>query len=114
MRCSRSCRTKDKSDGALHALGKKWDSEDDKSHCDFEADGKIRGGVFKTQDSFPALARDGVTLTLAGTDPDRTRDQNGNRRREQPDYCSRMDSAKARLFPVKAGAAINPADGRIR
>jgi uncharacterized protein len=100
--------------GTLHAAGKKWQTGDYKAHCDFEADGRMRAGVFRTEDSFPALAREGATLTIDAGDPDQTRDREGNRKREQPDYCTRMDSAKARLFPVKAGAAIGMSDGRIR
>jgi uncharacterized protein YecT (DUF1311 family) len=98
----------------LRASGSKWDSSDYKSHCEFEARGRLSGGVFKTEDSFPALARDGATLTIDGNDPDVIRDRNGKRKREQPDYCTRMDSARARLFPVKAGTAIDTSDGRIR
>jgi uncharacterized protein YecT (DUF1311 family) len=98
----------------LHAAGMKWQTGDYKSHCDFEADGRLSGGMFRTEDSFPALARDGATLTIDGNDPDVIRDRNGKRKREQPGYCTRMDSAKARLFPVKAGTAIDTSDGRIR
>src|SRR5712671_3244376 len=98
--------------GNLSATGRKWQSGDYKSHCDFEADGKIVGGTFRSDDSFPQLALDGVTLTVDGRDPDRTR---GNRRlRDQPIYCTRMDSAKVRLFPVKPHPDIDQSDGRIR
>jgi uncharacterized protein len=101
----------DKPDGTLRAVGQKWDSSDYKSHCDFEAVGRIRSGRFETTDSFPSLARDGMTLTLDADGPDR-----GGSRRERPDYCSRMPNARARLFPVRSDAAtsFNPSDGRIR
>jgi uncharacterized protein len=91
---------KDKS-GMLQAAGHKWETGDWKSHCDFEADGKLVGGRFKTDDEFPKLARDGATLTLG----DET---------SQPGYCERMKSPKARLFPVKDGADVGFNDDRIR
>ena len=92
----------EKKGGAMHASGIKWESGDYKSHCDFEADGRIVNGTFKTAGSFPDLARDGGTLVI------------GAKEREPPDYCSRMKTSKARLFPVKTGARIDTSDGRIR
>ena len=100
--------------GTLIATGRKWQSGDYKSHCEFEANGKITGGTFRTDDGFPELARDGATLTIDSRDPDRTRDRDNRRLREQPGYCTRMDSAKARLFPVKPHPDIDQSDGRIR
>jgi hypothetical protein len=38
----------------------------------------------------------------------------GNVEREQPEYCSRLDSAKARLFPVKPAAYQGKVYDRIR
>jgi uncharacterized protein len=106
---------KDKPAGTMHASGGKWDSADYKSNCSFEEDGRIVGGVFKPAGpDFPKLARDGATLTIDGDDPDPILDRNGEPRREQPGYCTRMRSAKARLFPVKPNAAIDVSDGRIR
>jgi uncharacterized protein len=87
--------------GMLQAAGHKWETGDWKSHCDFEADGKMVGGNFKTDDEFPKLARDAASLTLG----DETR---------QPGYCVRMISPKARLFPVKDDADIGFNDSRIR
>jgi uncharacterized protein len=87
--------------GKLQAAGHKWETGDWKSHCDFEADGKMVGGNFKTDDEFPKLARDAASLTLG----DET---------SQPGYCVRMISPKARLFPVNEGADIGFNDSRIR
>lgn len=100
--------------GTFTATGRKWQSGDYKSHCDFEAEGKIASGVFRTEDDFPVLARDGATLTIDGSDPDRARTRDPRRPRDQPAYCTRMDSAKARLFPVKPHRDIDQSDGRIR
>jgi len=94
--------SEEKRGGAMHGNGAKWESGDYKSHCNFEADGRIVNGTFKTADSFPDLARDGGTLVIGGKE------------REQPDYCTRMKTSKARLFPVKPGARIDTSDGRIR
>ena len=91
---------KDKS-GMLQAAGRKWEAGNWKSHCDFAADGKMAGGHFKTDDEFPKLALDAVTLTLGDE-------------KTQPGYCERMKSPKARLFPVKAGADVGFNDDRIR
>jgi uncharacterized protein len=87
--------------GMLQAAGHKWETGDWKSHCDFEADGKMVGGRFKTDDEFPKLARDAATLVLA----DET---------TQPGYCGQMKSPMARLFPVKDGADVGFNDNRIR
>jgi uncharacterized protein len=87
--------------GMLEAAGHKWDTDDWKSHCDFEADGKMAGGRFTTSDDFPKLARDAATLMLGD---EKTR----------PGYCERMTSPKARLFPVNAGADVGFNDDRIR
>jgi uncharacterized protein YecT (DUF1311 family) len=89
-------------DGSMRALGRKWDSSDYKARCDFEASGRLVRGTFETTDSFPDLARDGATLVIGGKE------------RTQPDYCSRMKTSNARLFPVKPGARIDLSDGRIR
>jgi uncharacterized protein len=87
--------------GMLQAAGHKWETGDWKSHCDFTADGKMAGGHFRTDDEFPKLMRDAVTLTLADE-------------KIQPGYCERMKSPKARLFPVKDGANVGFNDDRIR
>jgi uncharacterized protein len=85
---------KGKSDGTISAQGGKSDVEDYKAHCDFAGDGRIENGGFKTKDEFPKLTREAGTLLIEGNDED------------QPGYCSRMRSPKARLFPVKAGVGI--------
>jgi uncharacterized protein len=105
---------KDKT-GAMQAKGQKWETGDHKSHCEFDLSGKIVGDRFRAEgdDDRPALRRDGATLTIDGDDPDP--DQNGNVDRMQPDYCSRLRSAKARLFPVSAGANVGDVEHfRIR
>jgi len=47
-----------------------------------------------------------MTLTVDAQYPDRTRNKDMELKMERPDYCSRMDSAKARLFPVKDGMKV--------
>ena len=82
-----------------------------KEHCDFDGEGRIVGNGFKpSEDGLPKFRRDGATLTVDGDDPDP--DRNGDNKR--PDYCSRLDSAKARLFPVKPAAYQGKAYDRIR
>ena len=43
-----------------HAFGRKWATGDYKSHCEFEADGRVNGGSFRPDDSFPTLTREGA------------------------------------------------------
>jgi uncharacterized protein len=85
----------------IHATGKKWETGAWKYYCQFDADGRMAGGSFKTDDEFPKLARDGATLAI-GDEP------------KQPGYCIRMRSPKARLFPVKEGTAVGFEDWRFR
>src|SRR5262249_53892762 len=87
---------KGKSDGTLHAQGGKWDVEDYKAYCNFDSDGKIQNGIFKAVEEFPKLTRDSDTLVIDAEDA-RRGDKSSDT--EQPGYCSRMRSPKARLFP---------------
>ena len=98
--------TPGKSAGTWHAQGGKWDVEDYKSYCDFEADGKIENGAFKTGDEFPKLTREAGTLAV---DAERTGNDD-----DQPGYCSRMRSPQTRLFPVKAGSGIEEISKQLR
>src|SRR5262249_24152776 len=101
-----------KKDGTLTADGGKWETGDYKSHCDISGDGKVERSKLKLGGGAPVFVRDGATLTVDGNDPDPDRD--GRINREQPDYCTRMRSAKARLFPVKSDAKIGALLERIR
>jgi uncharacterized protein len=98
---------KGKSDGTLHAEGSKWDVEDYKAYCNFTSDGKIENGVFKAVDEFPKLTRERGTLVIDAEDA-------GKGDSEQPSYCSRMRSPKARLFPVKRGSGIEEISKQLR
>jgi hypothetical protein len=100
-----------KSDGTLHAEGNKWDVEDYKAYCDFTSDGKIQNGIFKAVDEFPKLTRDSGTLVVDAEDAGKGDKSNGS---EQPSYCSRMRSPKARLFPVKPGSGIEQISKLLR
>jgi uncharacterized protein len=94
---------KDKHDGTMRVEGNKWVTGSHKDYCDFDGEGRVVGNGFKpSEDVLPKLRRDGATLTVDGDDPDP--DRNGNVARKRPDYCSRLASAKARLFPVKPAA----------
>ena len=96
---------KEATDGTLSVTGGKWEGLDYKAHCEFDTDGKIAGNQLNSDDG-PRLARDGMTLTVDAHYPDRTRNKDMELKMERPDYCSRMDSAKARLFPVKDGMKV--------
>ena len=63
------------------ARRRKWQTGDYKSHCDFEAAGRLRGSVFGPP-VFGARAMARRSPSTAGSDL--TRDRNGNRRRRQP------------------------------
>jgi hypothetical protein len=95
---------KGKSDGTLHAEGSKWDVEDYKAYCNFTSDGKIENGIFKAVNEFPKLTRDSGTLVIGAESNDS----------EQPSYCWRMRSPKARLFPVKPGSGIEEISKQLR
>jgi len=95
---------KGKIDGTLHAEGSKWDVEDYKAYCNFTSDGKIENGIFKAVDELPKLTRDSGTLVIGAESNDS----------EQPSYCWRMRSPKARLFPVKPGSGIEEISKQLR
>jgi uncharacterized protein len=103
----------DTHDGSVSVEGGKWVTGSHKEHCDFDGEGRILGDRFKPDDDdLPKLRRDGVTLTVDGDDPDP--DRHGHVARKPPDYCTRLDSAKARLFPVKPAAYQGKVWDRIR
>ena len=97
---------KDATDGTLAVSGGKWDANDYKAGCEFDTDGKLAGSAFKTSDGAPRFARDGMTLTVDAHYPDKTRSKDQDLKMERPEYCRRMDTAKARLFPIKDGAKV--------
>ena len=97
---------KDAKDSTLAASGGKWDANDYKANCELDAEGKPSGTTFKSGEDSPRFTRDGITLVVDAHYPDRTRTKDMERKMKQPEYCSRMDSAKARLFPVKDGAKV--------
>ena len=80
--------------------------------CGFKSDGRIEGGAFKPDGPFPTLTRDGATLVVSAEDPDG--DDNPMPPGGHPVYCTRIHSAKARLFPVKPAAAESVDFDRIR
>jgi hypothetical protein len=103
----------DQHDGSVSIEGGKWVTGSHKEHCDFDGEGRIVGDRFKPDaDGLPKLRRDGATLTVDGDDPDP--DRKGNVHHKRPDYCTRLDSAKARLFPVKPAAYLGKVWDRIR
>ncbi len=57
---------------------------------------------------FPTLTRDGAMLVLSAADRD---DKPAS---EAPDYCNRLPSAKARLFPVRPIAGVGAKFDRFR
>jgi uncharacterized protein len=98
----------DKADGTATAEGFKWETGDYKSRCDFKSGGRIAAGTFRAKDAFPTLTRDGAMLILSAADRD---DKPAS---QAPDYCNRMPSAKARLFPVGPSAGAGEQFGRLR
>ncbi len=102
---------KDGTDGSVSIEGGKWITGSHKQYCDFDGAGRIVGGRLQA-DELPKFRRDGATLTLDADDPDP--DRHGQVDRPQPDYCTRMSSAKARLFPVKPAGYSGLAGDRIR
>jgi hypothetical protein len=103
---------KGKPDGTLTADGNKWLSGEYKWSCGFKSDGRVEGGAFKPEHPFPTLTRDGATLVVSAEDPDG--DDNPMPPGGHPVYCTRMHSAKARLFPVRPAAAEGVNFDRIR
>ena len=103
---------KGKPDGTLTADGSKWLTGEYKWSCGFKSDGRIEGGAFKPDGPFPTLTRDGATLVVSAEDPDG--DDNPMPPGGHPVYCTRMHSAKARLFPVKPAATEGVDFDRIR
>jgi hypothetical protein len=101
---------KDKPDGTLRAQGGTWVTGAHKYHCEFDGEGRIVGNTFKPNggDDFPKIRREGATMMVDGED------SVPNRNRDQPGYCSRLKSAKARLFPVKPAGYKGNEDDRIR
>jgi uncharacterized protein YecT (DUF1311 family) len=97
-----------KTDGTMIATGFKWDAGDYKSRCDFRSEGHIERGVFKAEEAFPTLTRDGATLIASAEDPDDKPES------DAPEYCNRFPSAKARLFPVKPAAGVGAKFDRYR
>jgi hypothetical protein len=55
-------------------------------------------------DEFPKLTRNSGTLVIDSESNDS----------EQPSYCSRMRSPKARLFPVRPGSGIEEISKQLR
>ncbi|HEY6254677.1 MAG TPA: lysozyme inhibitor LprI family protein [Xanthobacteraceae bacterium] len=103
----------DEHDGSASVEGGKWVTGSHKQYCDFDGEGRIVGNRFKPDaDDLPKLRREGATLTVDGDDPDP--DRKGDIDRKQPKYCTRLNSAKARLFPVKPAAHQGKYDDRIR
>ena len=92
--------------GAVTVKGSKWETGDYKSHCEFDGDGSVANGILmsKPDQELPVLRRDGATLTIDDGDADPN--AKGAEGHEQPSYCTRMRSAKARLFPVKPDAVV--------
>jgi uncharacterized protein len=99
---------KDKSDGTITATGYKWEVGDYKTRCDFKSDGRVEGGAFKAKEAFPTLTRDGAMLITSAEDRDNKPES------DAPEYCNRMPSAKARLFPVKPAAGSEGKFHRFR
>jgi uncharacterized protein YecT (DUF1311 family) len=101
-------------DGSLTAKGWKWDKYDYKGSCDYQIEGKVVGGVFRSDDKGKnpdTLERDHATLIVNRLDeffankrfrPDGTLDPNP----EEP-KCERIASSTARLFPARPSPDID-------
>ena len=98
--------------GTLKAEGEKWETGYYKARCDLGGEGRIERAKLKIRGEAPEFVRDGATLTVDGTDPGP--DRNGDINRELPGYCTRLHSAKARLFPVRPDPRLDLRADRFR
>jgi uncharacterized protein YecT (DUF1311 family) len=103
----------DAHDGSVTLEGGKWITGSHKQYCDLDFSGQIVGNRFTVSgDEVPKFRRESGTLTIDGDDPDP--DRHGQIDRKQPAYCTRLDSAKVRLLPVKPAGYLGHAGDRIR
>jgi uncharacterized protein YecT (DUF1311 family) len=101
-------------DGSLTTEGWKWDRNDYKASCDYQIEGKVANGVFRSDDKRKnpdTLERDHATLIVNRLDeifakkrfrPNGTADPNA----DEP-KCERIDSSTARLFPARTSRDID-------
>jgi uncharacterized protein len=96
--------------GTIVGDGFKWSVGEHKEFCIFKSTGRMQDGVFKPDEAFPTLTRDGAMLVTSIEAPDHDRAPPGG----PAPYCNNMRSAKARLFPVKPAAGPAERFDRLR
>lgn len=104
-------------DGGLTAKGWKWDQGDWKAGCDYEIEGKVVNGMFRSDDKGKnpdTLERDHASLIVNRRDDyfAGQRTQSYNKGDADEPKCRRLlsNSSTARLFPARSSADINDFD----
>jgi uncharacterized protein YecT (DUF1311 family) len=105
-------------DGGLEGKGWKWEQGDWKAGCDYDIDGKVVGGVFRSgeQRKNPdTLERDHAMLIVNRLDDAFARKRQDSTDSDEP-KCKRSyaNSSTARLFPAKPSPDINDFGESIR
>jgi hypothetical protein len=101
-------------DGSLTAKGWKWDQGDWKGGCDYAIEGKVVGGVFRSNDNGTnpdTLERDHATLVVNRHDDvfakKRFRSDGALDPNAVEPKCKRISSSTARLFPARPSPDID-------
>lgn len=105
-------------DGGLKAVGWKWEQGDWKGGCDYDMEGKVVGGIFRSSEQRKnpdTLERDHATLIVNRLDDDFAKKRFDSK---DPDEmkCKRSPSVSstARLFPAKRSPDIYDFGNSIR
>ena len=105
-------------DGGLKAVGWKWEQGDWKAGCDYDMEGKVVKGVFRSGEERKnpdTLERDHAMLIVNRQDDAIAKKRHGADGEDEPKCKRGFDrSSTARLFPAKPSADINDFGGSIR
>jgi uncharacterized protein YecT (DUF1311 family) len=101
-------------DGSLSAKGWKWDQDDWKGSCDYQIEGNVVGGVFRSNEKGKnpdTLERDHATLIVNRQDDFFAKKRFRSDGKLDPDAvepkCDRIASSTARLFPARPSPDID-------
>jgi hypothetical protein len=105
-------------DGSLAAKGWKWDQGNWKAGCDYDMQGKLAGGAFRSDGKGKnpdTLQRDHTTLIVNGQDDVFAKKRSGETAVDEM-KCRRSpsNSSTARLFPARPSPDINDFGNSIR
>jgi uncharacterized protein YecT (DUF1311 family) len=106
-------------DGGLQGQGWKWEQGNLKAGCDYEIEGKIVGGVFRSDEKRTnpdTLERDHAMLIVNRLDDVYAKQRMGKADSSDEQKCKRSptSSSTARLFPAKPSPDINDFGKSIR